>query len=250
MIIDIHTHLFPPDVRTRRENYFYSEPSFRLLYGSPNASMVGATELVRMMDAQAVNISVVFGFPWQNADYARAGNDYILDAVQRFPDRLVGFCCVDPFTPGAAAEVERCLDAGLRGVGELAFYRFGIDSECLDRLDPIMALCRQRELPLMMHTNEPVGHRYPGKTPNTLAQIYAMVQRFADNRLILAHWGGGLPFYSLLKREVRKALANVWYDTAASPYLYDPQIYRLVGELAGTDRVLLGTDYPLLEPRR
>ena len=49
---------------------------------------------------------------------------------------------------------------------------------------------------------------------------------------------------------MREELANVWFDTAASPYLYRPEVYRLALELAGTDKILLGTDYPLLEPRR
>jgi predicted TIM-barrel fold metal-dependent hydrolase len=250
MIIDVHTHLFHDRARHQREECFSSEPAFQLLYDSPNATMAGVDDLVAMMDEQEVDLSVTFGFPWQTSDNAREGNDYILEAVQRFPDRLVGFACVDPFWPGAAREVERCLDAGLQGVGELAFYRSGIDSDCLDRLEPVMELCHERNLPLMMHTNEPVGHRYPGKTPNTLAQIYGMVKRFPDNRLILAHWGGGLPFYYLLKKEVREVMANVWYDTAASPYLYDPAVYRAVGDIAGFDRILLGTDYPLLKPQR
>jgi len=41
-------------------------------------------------------------------------------------------------------------------------------------------------------------------------------------------------------------LANVWFDTAASPYLYRSDIYRLAAELAGEEKVLFGTDYPLL----
>lgn len=250
MIIDFHVHTFPREIRENRETFLPGEPAFALLYESPNAKLVSAEEIVATMDEQGVDKSVVFGFPWRNPDTAKLNNDYVLEAVTRFPDRLLGFCCLDPFIPFAAKEVERCLDAGLCGVGELAFYRSGIDSDCLDALAPIMALCRDRRLPVMIHTNEPVGHVYPGKTPNTLAQIYAMVRRFADNKLVLAHWGGGIFLYSLLKKEVRESLSNVWVDTAASPYLYDPKIYRQALELAGPDKVLFGTDFPLLKPAR
>ena len=38
--------------------------------------------------------------------------------------------------------------------------------------------------------------------------------------IIAAHWGGGLPFYALMP-EVRDALQNVWFDTAAGHLLYD-----------------------------
>ena len=46
------------------------------------------------------------------------------------------------------------------------------------------------------------------------------------------------------------SLQNVNYDTAASPFLYDRRIYRYAKELAGIDKVLFGTDYPLLKPER
>jgi predicted TIM-barrel fold metal-dependent hydrolase len=45
-------------------------------------------------------------------------------------------------------------------------------------------------------------------------------------------------------------MKNVYYDTAASPFLYDPKIYKLAVDLAGEDRVLFGSDYPLLPPSR
>jgi len=202
------------------------------------------------MDEQGVDKSVVFGFPWSNPETCRMNNDYILAAVHRYPQRLKGLCCVDPFGTEAVAEVTRCLGEGLSGVGELAFYRSGIDEVCRNRLAPIMALCQKDNLPVMIHTNEPVGHLYPGKTPNTLRQIYALAACFPDNRIVLAHWGGGLFFYQLLKREVAQTLKNVYYDSAASPFLYSADIWRLARDLAGADKILLGTDYPLLAPKR
>ena len=250
MIIDIHTHAFPTEVRQARQRFFQNEPAFELLYASPKAKLVGAEETIAMMDAQGVDKSVIFGFPWRRADAFKRNNDYILEAVSRHPHRLIGFCCLDPTHRDAPAEVERCLQAGLAGVGELAFYESGIDRACLENLDPIMALAKNYNRPVMLHTNEPVGHSYPGKSPNTLAQISAVVRRFRDNRIILAHWGGGLFFYALLKKQMREELANVWFDTAASPYLYQSDIYRLAVEIAGTDKILLGTDFPLLEPQR
>jgi predicted TIM-barrel fold metal-dependent hydrolase len=64
-----------------------------------------------------------------------------------------------------------------------------------------MDICRRREKPVLIHTNEPVGHLYAGKTRNTLSQIYQMIRRFPENRIVLAHWGGGIFFYNLLKKE-------------------------------------------------
>ena len=64
-----------------------------------------------------------------------------------------------------------------------------------------------------------------------------------------AHWGGGLPFYALMP-EVEESLSNVYFDSAASPFLYSASVFPTVAALAGAGRVLLGSDYPLLRARR
>jgi uncharacterized protein len=250
MIIDFHVHTFPAEIRDHRERFFDAEPEFKLLYESPKSKLVAAEDIIAMMDDQGVDLSVVFGFPWRTPDTCRRNNDYVIEAVSKYPDRLRGLCCVDSLNPDAAEEVQRCLDAGLSGVGELAFYGCGIDGECQLSLDPIMTLCRERDMPVLLHTNEEVGHLYPGKTPNTMIQIYETITRFPENTIVLAHWGGGLFFYQLLKKAVKETLKNVYYDTAASPFLYESGIYRYARDLAGMDKVLLGTDYPLLKPGR
>lgn len=250
MIIDIHTHIFPRHVRQHRETYCDQEPAFSQLYRSPQSQMVGADQLVAAMDRNKVDRAVTFGFPWRDGDTTRRHNDYILEAVNRYPERLIGFGCLDPLEKNAPAEAQRCLASGLAGIGELAFYDRDIDERCIAGLEPIMNLCRQYDCPVMVHTNEPVGHHYPGKAPNTLLGIYRFIQRFSDNRIILAHWGGGIFFYELLKRETARVMANVWFDTAASPYLYHPAVYRMAVSIVGAEKVLFGTDYPLISPAR
>jgi predicted TIM-barrel fold metal-dependent hydrolase len=202
------------------------------------------------MDKNGVDKSVIFGFPWSNTATYQSHNDYIMETVQKYPDRVMGLGCFDPADAQAAAEAERCLAGGLCGIGELAFYRSGIDESALEQLQPVMGLCAERNLPVLIHTNEPVGHDYHGKTPITLSQIYGLIKRFADNKIVLAHWGGGLFFYSLMKKEVKESLKNVYFDTAASPYLYDPEVYQVAVKLAGIDKILFGSDYPLLAPEK
>lgn len=250
MIIDFHVHIFSEKIRQNRSAFFSSEPAFKLLYDSPKSRLVSAEDTLRMMDEEGVDRSVIFGFPWQDADTFRRENDYIIETVLKYPDRFIGLACFDALNPKAADETERCLGAGLHGVGELAFYTSGIDETCISALEPVMALCRDHDRLILIHTNEPVGHQYPGKSPNTLAQIYRMIQTFPENKIVLAHWGGGIFFYNLLKREVKETLGNVWFDTAASPFLYDIDIYPMAGQMAGQEKILFGTDYPLLKPGR
>ena len=250
MIIDFHTHIFPKDIRANREKYFPSEPAFKLLYDSPESKLAGAKEIIAAMDEQGVDRSVVFGFPWKNSDIFKRQDDYIMEAVARFPERLIGLCCFDPFSKAAASEARRCLEGGLSGIGEIAFYQSGIDDAALDKLAPLMEICLDKALPFLIHTNEPVGHAYPGKTPNTLKQIYTLVARFPENKIVLAHWGGGIFFFNLLRKEVKARLKNVYFDTAATPFLYHPEIYRYAVEIAGGDKILFGSDFPLLQPER
>ncbi len=250
MIIDFHTHIFPKAVRDNREKYFPSEPAFKLLYDSPKSKLVGAKEIVAAMDAQGVDRSVVFGFPWKDSTTFKMQNDHVMDVTTRYPDRLVGLCCFDPFNRKAVSEARRCLEGGLSGIGEIAFYESGIDDACLDRLTPLMEICLDKDLLFLIHTNEPVGHLYPGKTANTLKQIYELVTRFPKNKIVLAHWGGGIFFFNLLKKDVKERLKNVYFDTAASPFLYRPEIYRYATEIAGPDKILFGSDFPLLTPAR
>ena len=250
-IIDVHTHIFPKEIRARREDYFANEPAFKKLYQSPKSRLIGAKDMLAAMDANQVEKTVIFGFPWKEESLFKKHNDYINQVVNRYPDRFIGLGCFDPFCEGAAAETYRCLEQGeLSGIGELAFYQSGIERLALERLQPVMAICRDLDLPVLIHTNEPIGHTYPGKTPNTLAQIYQLIDTFAQNKIILAHWGGGLFFYGLLKKEVKQRLKHVYFDTAASPYLYDPNVYRVAIELVGVQKILFGSDFPLLPPAR
>ncbi len=250
MIIDFHTHIFPAEIRQNRAVYFDNEPAFELLYRSSKSRLVGVDTLIEAMDDHGVDKSVVFGFPWRTEAYFEMNNDYIMTAVARYPDRLIGFGCFDALQTGAGDETRRCLENGLSGIGELGFYNSGIDADCIKSLEPVMAICRQKDVPVMIHTNESVGHLYPGKTPVQLPQLDALVQAFPHNNLVLAHWGGGLLFYALLKKEMKKRLSRVYFDTAASPYLYDPAIYRIAIDILGPEKILFGTDFPLLAPSR
>jgi predicted TIM-barrel fold metal-dependent hydrolase len=250
MIIDAHTHIFPSFIRNKRESFFPGEPAFELLYGAESSKMEGASDLIASMDKEGIDVSVVFGFPWKKTDYFRRHNDYIIEAVLSNPERLIGLSCFDPLSPDAAKEAERCFAPGLKGVGELAVYDSPLTDDIISKMSDVMAVCLEHDAPLLIHTNEPVGHKYPGKQQLTLRQIENFIKAYPNNKIILAHWGGGIFFYGLLKKEVKEAIKNVWFDTAASPYLYTSAIYRTAVSIIGDNKILFGTDYPLLRPSR
>jgi predicted TIM-barrel fold metal-dependent hydrolase len=95
-----------------------------------------------------------------------------------------------------------------------------------------------------------VGHPYPGKITLSLARVYQLIQASPGTRFVLAHLGGGLLFYELMKKEVREVLKNTWYDTAAAPFLYDPLLYSVALMIGLEEKILFGTDFPLLKTER
>ncbi len=250
MRIDVHTHIFPPEVVSGRESHFASEPAFELLYGSPRAKLVTAETLLESMDKAGVDRSVVFGFPWVQTELSARHNDYVLEAASRHSPRLIPLACMNPLARESVREAERCLKAGARGLGELAVYEDYSTNDALKRYRDIVECCREFDGILLIHANEPVGHKYPGKAPFGLDFYYDIAKMAAGMDLILAHWGGGLCFYELLKKEAPETLQRVYYDTAASPFLYQPSMYSLMVRALGKGKVLLGTDFPLLGPER
>jgi uncharacterized protein len=248
MIIDIHTHIFPPEIVSNRDRFFSEEPAFKLLYENREKSpLVTAEDLIAAMGRSAIQGAIAFGFPWKQPELIRRANDYVLESVARYPDRLRGFACVNPEFPEAVREAERCLRGGMHGIGELALYAPPAGKDWGECFRPLAGLAAEWGVPLLLHTNEPVGHLYPGKERLPAWEVYDLIKAFPKTLFILAHWGGGLWWHQLLKREVREVLRNVYVDTAASPFLYRPEIYLYALEILGVDRILYGSDFPLLK---
>ena len=250
MIIDFHTHVFPPRIKKNRSKYIDSDPCFAILYSKKDAQLATADELIASMDKDEVDISVITNIGWTTHELCVETNDYILESIARYPKRLVGFCSVQPNSYKASlAEIERCVKEGIRGVGELRpdMQLFDLGDETV--MEPLVKILQKHKLILLTHTSEPVGHEYPGKGGITPDMLYPFITKFPDLTIVCAHWGGGLPFYALMP-EVKRAMCNVFFDTAASPFLYIPQIYKKVVQLVGADKILFGSDYPLLAQSR
>jgi predicted TIM-barrel fold metal-dependent hydrolase len=246
VILDAHTHAFPPAMLVRRGDLVEQDPTFRLLYAAQRAKLVTADETLRSMDGAGVDVSVIAGFAWRDPQLCREHNDYLLRCAAESRGRLLAFCTVSlQDVEAARLEITRCARGGARGLGEMR-----PESQGASLSDPAVSellawAAEAYDLPLLVHASEPVGHPYAGKDGQSLGPLYDFVERNEHVRVIAAHWGGGLPFYALMP-EVRVALENVWVDTAATPLLYAPEIYRAVAGIWGSEHILFGSDFPLL----
>ncbi|MCL5257420.1 MAG: amidohydrolase family protein [Chloroflexi bacterium] len=250
MIVDFHTHIFPPEIKKQRTLYWQRSTWFSELYERKKAKLATAEDLLAEMDASGVDISVACGFPWDDPVICRDCNDYLLETAGRFPGKIIAFGSVSPaFPEQAAAEAERILSAGMRGIGELNADGQGFEVTDEILLHPLVEVLEKHNAPLMIHTSEPVGHYYPGKGRTAPDLIFRLAKTFPNLKIVAAHWGGGLPFYELMP-EVGEHAKNIYYDTAASPYLYRADIFKAVLHMVDINRVLYGTDFPLIRQAR
>jgi len=250
VIIDFHTHIFPPWLRERRDEYIKRDPCFSLLYSQTEARMATAEELLASMDEAGIGLSIVLNIGWVSHELCVKTNDYILDSISRYPARLVGFCAIQPAAGDAAiAELERCAKAGAKGIGELRSDVQGFDLADKTTMKPLVDAALKHDLIFLAHSSEPVGHEYSGKGNITPDILYSFITGFPDLKLVCAHWGGGLPFYALMP-EVAKAFTNVFFDTAATIFIYKPEIFEQMSHIIGSDKILFGTDYPLIHQNR
>lgn len=248
--IDTCTHALPPVFGIERERISRTDATFRSLFANPKAKIVQTEDLLASMDQAGIDMSVCKGFGWTDPGIARESNDYNLAAARSHPDRLVAFCSVNPlWGEDAVAEVHRCHEAGARGIGELHPDTQGILDADMSALAPVFDAARELGMPVLMHASEPVGHGYPGKGTVTPELLMAVVNAFPNNRFIFSHFGGGLPFYGLMP-EVKSALKNVYFDSAASPFLYRPEVFDVAARAVGAEKILFASDFPVVTQQR
>jgi predicted TIM-barrel fold metal-dependent hydrolase len=242
VIIDFHTHIFPPDVRDRRDDYVRRDPTFAEMYANPKAKIATAEDLLASMDEAGVDRSVALGFVWQDHETISRHNDYLLDAAAKSGGRVRAFSTVNMAAPSAANEIERCSGAGARGLGELRPENQGwsLDGAAGEALAD---LARRLGLMLLFHVTEPGDRSYPGRPGCELDSFRPFAERHPDLTIIGAHLGGG--FYA-----GEPSSATPYVDTAAQPFLHPGGQANAALAYVPPDRLLFGSDYPLISQAR
>ncbi len=246
MIVDCHVHLLPRAVQHDRARFVHLDPAFASLYSSEKAKLASEAEIIEYLDGSGIDRAVLLGFPWMDHDLIRQNNDEIWDFHQRYPGRTIPFAVLSPKgNKDDYLETEKTIAAGFAGIGELAMYYGGWNQENFETFSPFLDLAQKAAIPVMIHVNEPVGHQYAGKISVDFQGLLQAINGHPDLNFILAHFGGGIFFYGLMP-EVSRILARTYLDTAASPYLYDFRVFEIACRIMGPEKVLFGSDFPLL----
>ncbi len=269
-MIDFHVHVYPPEIIRDAETISKREPYFDALIHNKVHKWASVIDVLSAMkedgedgkdEEDGVERSVIFGFAFKDLGLCRLCNDYVIDAVKKYPEQLSGLCVVPPLGAEhsgaehserekcAEREISRCAENGLIGVGELFPEGQGFDITDKIQTQKLAAILEELNLCLLLHTAEPVGHYYVGKGNVGPSEAAKFCLNHPNVKVIFAHLGGGLWLYELMP-EMRKILRNAYYDLAALPWLYDPKILRAIKEAGVLEKILFGTDFPILPASR
>ena len=248
--IDVHTHAevgrtgedgLRPEWREAASEYFRDEVA------TPTVADVAAYYRERNMAA------VVFTVDAETVTGRRAvRNEEIAEVAAANADVLIPFASVDPHRPNAVAEARRLIaDYGVKG------FKFHPNIQAFYPNDrevyPLYEAIAEAGLPALFHTGHSgVGSGLPGgggvrlKYSNPM-HVDDVAVDFPEMPIVLAHpsfpWQDEAISVALHKRQVYIDLSG-W-----SPKYFPEQLVRYANTLL-SDRVLFGSDYPMITPDR
>jgi predicted TIM-barrel fold metal-dependent hydrolase len=186
-------------------------------------------DTIRLMDRYAIEVAFSSDSRSLRGDY-RAGNDKLLDAMRRYRGRICGYAVANPWDGQAALdEIERCLDAGMHGI-KLHISHTKLDYDH-PRVLPFFALAVERGVPVLVHCFD--GGR-------SIDRVAAQVP---EATIIMGHMGG----YAWPEAvAVAARHPNLYLEICCS--CSEIGIVESAVDAVGAERVLFGTDLPLLDP--
>lgn len=247
MINDCHVHCYPDEV-IRDPGAWAEEHGEhhwgRLVTQGPQG-WAGVEDLVRAMDRDGIEQVLLQAWYWQQPESCRMQNEWHAEWIQRYPGRFKACAAVHPEMKDPVAELEAAKLWGACAVGECLPQMQSDTGWKHDFWGAVIDWTTATGWPIAIHVTEPVGHDYPGREETPLIELVELFEKHPRQKWLCAHWGGGLLFYALNKR-VKNALGNVWFDSAAGPLLYDARIWELACAAVGPEKILFGSDFPLL----
>jgi uncharacterized protein len=187
-------------------------------------------DLLREMDAYRVDRAVVCPVDRCIAVDNRDGNDYILQAVRRHPDRFYAFATANPwYGERAVAELRRAVHEGARGIKlHPTLQGFLL---CDELVYPIVELAQELDVPIFFHTGTPAFAQ-----PTQLSEL---AMRFPGVKFIMGHMGS--TDFKLEAVDAGVLSTNIYLDTS----WILPKLVEKAVAAVGADRVLFGSDSPL-----
>ena len=246
-IVDVHTHFFPKEMNLNRSKFCKLDKNFNLLYSDEKINIPTENELLEIINKFPGIKLVVQSISYIDYELSKYTNDFLLELSKNYDQiKVFGSINTNWGTDKCIEEINRINQLGATGIGELHPDIQGFDVLDFDAFDPIVENLISNNMLINFHSSEPVGHDYNGKGKMFPDILYKFALNYKELKIIYSHLGGGLPIYYLMP-EIMRDLNNVYYDTAALDFLYDPKIVKIFHEIIGEDKILFGSDYGLIE---
>ena len=242
MNIDSLTHILPKEISSEISKFQKLDQKFKELFNE-KTKISDADNLVNKLKDCEINKAVVGGFGWTSDEITKLCNDYIIESASKFQE-IIPICSVNIYSKNTESKILNYINRGAKGIGEL---HFNYDEEIEENkvLKNTLRIALEYNLPTIVHASEPLGHSYSGKGTNVPEKLYSLAKQNPENKFIFSHFGGGLVFYEQMP-EVKEVLKNVYYDSAAQPFLYSRKVYKTSILCSNINKILFASDFPLI----
>jgi len=233
---------------------------------------------IRDMDEKGIGIYILSSTPFSffyevendlAVELARYHNDQLSEMVKKDSDRFAAVATLPLQIPSEAVkELERAVKKlGLRGIeigSNVAKRELGDE-----KFWPVYKVLEELDVPMFIHPhhvagldrlldfylNNLIGNPLDTTIAVTRLIFSGMLEKFPKLKVVLAHGGGQFPFifgriehgYKVrpepkekVHQPPRAFLKNLYFDTIT----HNPDALRYLIAFAGSDHVLLGSDYP------
>ena len=190
-LADHHQHLFSPALAA-----LMSPP-----VPVPPIPSVTARDLIALLDAAGIKRAVVLSAAYifeqpsrkveNAADQVRATNDWTGQQVAQFPDRLIGFCGINPLKDYALDELARCAkDPNLRRGLKLHFGNSVVDYHNPQHVDQVKRVFRAANgyrMAIVVHMRATLSAKLPYGRDEALIFLNELVPAAPDVVIQIAH---------------------------------------------------------------
>jgi predicted TIM-barrel fold metal-dependent hydrolase len=190
-VADHHQHLFSPALAA-----VMSPPA-----PAPPTKPVTANDLIALLDAAGIKRAVVLSTAYifeqpsrridNAADKVRADHDWTSQQVGQHPDRLIGFCGLNPLKDYALDELARCAkDRNLRNGLKLHFGNSVVDyhnPEHIEQVKRVFRAANAYRMPIVAHMRASVTAKLPYGRDEAQIFLNELVPAAPDVVIQIAH---------------------------------------------------------------
>ena len=232
---------------------------------------VDAAQLTALLDAAGIRRAVVLSTAYQlgnpnrppvknELEQVRAANDWTAREVARFPERLRGFCGVNPIKDYALGEIARCAkDPHLRTGLKMHFGNSDVDVNDpahREQLRRVFRAANDTGMAILVHMRSSVTKKRPYGANEARVFLNQLIPAAPDTTIQIAHLAGAggyndpgvdeaLSVFTAAMASKDRRMARVYFDVSGvclENWQEHAQVIATRIRELGVDRILYGSD--------